>query len=253
MEPQQCTECEVNICLKCLVNLRSNDENTCPNACLNPIFKDCERILRIMLEKLNFKCLNHCSKIIPYFELTKHELECPEFKMMCLECGGMRKRRKFKNQKDNKIKKIQEEIKEVKAKVENMEKLNNDLKEENIRLKDNLFKTNDHKSYDSLKLVLYDASSNDPFSNKNFEYKLYRSSCHHYKNHNFVCIFSCCNKAFPCFICHENESDHSYRDVLKGYCCKCLAIFSWEKTYFCPNCGQYKHKKTDNLNLELKD
>jgi hypothetical protein len=203
----------------------------------------------MMLEKLNFKCYNNCTKIIPYMDIIKHENECTESHVLCEECGQSRKRHKFKYQIENKIKLAQKEILEINEKIEIIEKENQEMKEENIIMKASLKKFESNKSIDDDSNVFLQ-DSYDTNKSKTFEYNIFRTSCHHYRYHNFVCIFSCCNKAFPCFICHDNESDHTYTEVEKGYCSKCLSIFTWERTYYCPNCGQFK-QKTENFFVEF--
>ncbi|CAD8062094.1 unnamed protein product [Paramecium sonneborni] len=59
-----------------------------------------------------------------------------------------------------------------------------------------------------------------------FPYKIYTEDCNHRVSCNTIPIFGCCNKAYPCSLCHGSIA-HPARIQVPSYryCMKCLEIF----------------------------
>ena len=248
-DPQQCSVCENNFCLKC-ISIWRKSRNCCPMKCENSVIKESSKLVKKMLNKLQFSCNNNCNMIIAYHELYNHyNSDCPEILMNCSECGEDSKKIAFLYGKTNKLKDLEKNFTILKKKLKDLQKMNELLIEENIYLKE----LSGENSGDQSKLISIESKREEQCSlNYNFlrqdneisfEYKIFQNACNHYKFHNFVCIFECCNQAFPCFICHDTESNHSFTNVMKGYCNRCLCIFTWENTFYCPNCGLQKQNR----------
>ena len=243
--PQQCSVCENNFCLDCISKWRKS-RNSCPMKCENFIFKESSKLVKKMLNKLQFTCLNNCTSTLNYTDLFNHlNYECPERYIYCSECGEESKVKHFLYHKSKELKELDKILNEYKTKLLTLENTNVLLLEENNSLKE--FGNDIGESYKSVmndsnkeETLAYLSNLNSEEIEFSFPFKIYKSACEHYKNHNFVCIFSCCSKAFPCFMCHDTENSHSYSEVVKGYCNRCLTIIEWEKTLFCPNCGLSK-------------
>ena len=74
IDPLMCTKCQNSFCSKCIKN--SHLKNQCPFKCENNNFVPA-RIVKNLLSKIKFKCMNGCNEKIPYDKLENHyEFEC---------------------------------------------------------------------------------------------------------------------------------------------------------------------------------
>ena len=71
------------------------------------------------------------------------------------------------------------------------------------------------------------------------KYKLIKSSCSHYPFANTVSIFPCCDKAYNCYKCHEDNEKHALKPASSGYCIKCTEYYdkSNKTVKKCEYCG----------------
>ena len=66
--------------------------------------------------------------------------------------------------------------------------------------------------------------------------------CEHFKG-NYIPIFSCCEKSYPCFICHNKYQNHEFIISNKVVCLICKNIYSGPK---CDVCNTYQiYRKKD--------
>ena len=69
-EPVLCINCMKYYCKKCIDEWKSRDQ-TCPNNCQNPIFRDIIENDRL-INSLNFRCTKGCGAILSIKEMKKH-------------------------------------------------------------------------------------------------------------------------------------------------------------------------------------
>ena len=79
------------------------------------------------------------------------------------------------------------------------------------------------------------------------KYKVYSSSCLHAPNRNIVNIYSCCDKAYNCYICHNESENHRNSYSYEGYCIKCRIINEGDKEN-CKKC--FADFSRININLD---
>jgi hypothetical protein len=126
--PQQCQKCEHNFCNDC-IKLWLRNHNTCPFRCQNPTFKE-SRLMKNLLEKLNFKCPLGCDDIINYDDIDKHKQVCykTSYKQKCIDY-------------ENKIKELENKNKELENKIKDYEKKNLNITSNNkIKELENIIK-----------------------------------------------------------------------------------------------------------------
>ena len=70
----------------------------------------------------------------------------------------------------------------------------------------------------------------------NGKYKFSNESCSHFIISNLMCIFSCCDKQYPCTLCHNLNEKHESGECKQGYCKVCKF---WDSNLGnnCKNCG----------------
>lgn len=89
-------------------------------------------------------------------------------------------------------------------------------------------------------------NSNFPINNNNNSNNLNSEigiidKCEHFKG-NYMPIFSCCEKSFPCFMCHDEVKDHQYKISNKVVCLICKNIYSGPKCNVCNSYQVYRKK-----------
>lgn len=76
-------------------------------------------------------------------------------------------------------------------------------------------------------------------SSNNFKYGTFNDSvCTHFSS-SFCHIFECCDRAYPCKVCHDNLQQQKHRrgKVAGIYCKKCKTIYPDKATKKCSKCG----------------
>jgi len=51
----------------------------------------------------------------------------------------------------------------------------------------------------------------------------------------WVPIFSCCNKVYGCYLCHNENENHENKEVKEKYCVKCSTINEIDRN-ICKKC-----------------
>jgi hypothetical protein len=213
VDPKQCKNCENNFCNHCITKWLKSSK-TCPFKCQDFEIKETTRTVRNILEKLVLDC-PHCDlKSMNYESLMKHIKTCTSLKTHCPSCSSLVEVKLIKEfELQNKL------IEELKQ----LEELNEKLNIENKNLKDKM------KTFEK-KLSIEDT-----------ELKL-KDKCEHYMG-NYMPIFSCCNTAFPCYICHDaKKQDHQYEIGNNVICLVCNNIYSGSRCTSCNTIQAYKKK-----------
>jgi uncharacterized CHY-type Zn-finger protein len=65
--------------------------------------------------------------------------------------------------------------------------------------------------------------------------------CDHFKG-NYKPIFACCDKAYPCYLCHNEKQTHSYEFSNKVVCLICNDIYTGNQCSQCNAVQIYKKK-----------
>ena len=79
IEPVMCFTCQNQYCKKCLNDWKSRN-NTCPNRCQNPIFKEVIG-KNCLISKFKFNCIKGCGAEIPFEDINNHySSDCVEMK-----------------------------------------------------------------------------------------------------------------------------------------------------------------------------
>ena len=233
INPKECTTCQNSFCKKCIEDWKSLN-NSCPFKCDEKEFKDSSRTLKNILEKLTFKCI-YCEKIekdTTYKTFLIHMKSCDKIKTNCPTCNSSVFR-------SNLI-----ENKEYLKLKENYAILNKnflELQEENLKLKKeiNLLKNQRINSYHPKKnefiniLNSVDANSSELGI---------IDKCEHFKG-NYIPIFSCCEKSYPCYICHNKNQNHEFIISNKVVCLICKNIYSGPKCEVCNTYQIYRKKE----------
>jgi hypothetical protein len=213
VDPKQCKNCENNFCNHCISKWLKSSK-TCPFKCQDFEIKETTKTVKNILEKLCLDC-PHCEmKNLNYDSLMKHIKTCDLLKTHCPTCSSLVE-----------VKQIKEFDLQNKLKDEliQLEEQNEKLLIENKALKDKV-KTFDKKT-----------NSDD------VELKL-KDKCEHYKG-NYMPIFSCCNTAFSCYICHDlKNQDHQYEMSNNVICLVCNQIYSGNRCSSCSTIQAYKKK-----------
>lgn len=246
-DPMQCTSCENAFCKKCILNWQSKS-STCPFKCNTFAIKEGARTLKGLLEKLIFRCQNYCSSgdEFTYEKICKHLQICENMRVFCKSCGSYVRQTQIVEP---------EEIKLLKDKIVQLELMNTNLRKKNQELEEEveILSKNNSSSYGNglnQKGSILKASSRNSTSlpcnfNIKEKYKDYEmgliNKCDHFKG-NYKPIFACCNKAFSCYICHNEAQSHSYEFSNKVVCLICNNIYTGSKCTKCNAIQVYKQK-----------
>jgi len=268
---RECSSCQNSFCKNCLDEWICFNES-CPYKCKKTEFRESSRTLKNLLEKLHLKCLFCPNSEICYTYLNyiNHIKNCENIKMSCPTCSA----NVFK--KDLNLNKIYEKIK---TNYNDLSEKYSLLKEENKKLREELDKIKESQNESCLKII---GNNNNNLNNHvnskmniNNQTHLFASNlharrnsclinnninslinnnvnndisetgiidkCEHFKG-NYMPIFSCCEKSFPCYICHDKFTDHEYKISNKVVCLICKNIYSGPKCNVC-NTHQIYRKK----------
>ena len=228
INPLSCSCCESNFCNHCLKTWKSQtNNNLCPMKCTTNKFTSPGRVLKNLLDKLQFNCKNNCGeKKFSYSEILIHlNDECELSLINCTMCKSKVKLCDYK--KSDFHKELQYQKEQITL-----------LIEENKRLKQEKEFLN--KNYNILKAE-YENKTAIPIvinnNNKNHYSQLELiDKCLHFKG-NYMPIFTCCDKSFPCYICHQEVTNHAMEISNKVICLYCKEIYSGNQ---CTSCGTYQ-------------
>ena len=216
VDPMQCSSCENCFCRSCIENWIKK-AHTCPYKCSSPRIKEGGRMVKNLLEKLIFKCENECGAVnLTYKKKIEHIKQCVKRSLICENCGSEYNERKNRIKIDLK--------KELQNKYEKMRKEMQILLEEKQRLKDKIkkIKNSTHNNSNSISNLLID-------------------KCNHFYG-NYKPIFICCNEAYPCYQCHDENQFHHYEFSNKVLCLICGNIYKGNTCNVCNTSQIYKKK-----------
>lgn len=275
VNPRECSLCQNSFCKKCLDEWTCIN-SSCPYKCDKSEFRESSRTLKNLLEKLVFNCL-YCSnaeKNQPYPLFLNHLKICEKIKVNCPTCDTLVNKKtlnenkfylklkenyntlleKFKNLKEEN-QKLKEDVKFYKEKQNELPMksfVNNNFQNINLNRRKSA-SSNLNSIFSSLNLnntnnnLNINAASNIFNSGNNFNLNSEISEvgivdkCEHFKG-NYIPIFSCCEKSFPCYICHNLVKDHEYKISNKVVCLICKNIYSGPKCNVCNTYQIYRKK-----------
>jgi hypothetical protein len=211
IDPKQCQTCENSFCNKCITKWQTKSKS-CPYKCTGLIIKECTRAIRNLLDKLIITCPYSCEGSLTYEQLLKHLKTCKKVQCKCPTCGSLVPESDVKENGD--LAKLKEDYK-------NLQEANKKLLAEKIELNEKIKQI-------SKKMNL----------NNSAESELgLKDKCEHFKG-NYIPLFACCNKAYPCYICHDLESrDHAYEFSNRVICLNCNNIYTGIQ---CSQCNAFQ-------------
>lgn len=233
INPKECTSCQNSFCKRCIEEWKSLN-NSCPFKCDEKEFKESSRPLKNLLEKLIFKCI-FCDKIgkdNTYKSFLIHIKSCDKIRVNCPTCNSSVFRSKLIENK---------EFLKLKENYANLNKNYMDLQEENLKLQKEI-------------TVLKNQRRNSSYPKKNEFINILNSvdansselgiidKCEHFKG-NYIPIFSCCEKSYPCYICHNKNQNHEFIISNKVVCLICKNIYSGPKCEVCNTYQIYRKKE----------
>ncbi len=270
--PKTCSSCENHFCKNCISDwVKVNKSDTaCPFKCSKNEFKTSLRIVTSLLDKLQFKCCilnsNSISKensneegLYSYSEYIKHLYhDCVKYEINCIcnrkitlseycksslysESLNLKDKYKLLKSQYKELKILYDEVNDL------LDKKNDEisrLKKEVNSLSNNINSNNSNlSSYQNNKTIINNKSTCKSVQDINFAeyYNLY-DKCKHFKG-NYLPIFSCCDKSYPCYLCHQEENSHTIILSNKVICMNCKEIYTGNQ---CPCCNEFQlYKKKD--------
>ncbi len=225
--PMQCKQCENIFCSDCIKSW-CRKSSTCPLKCSTFETKEASRTIKNLLDKLIFKCANKCQdqNDFTYENLMKHiYTSCDKLKSNCPCCDSFVLRSQIKET---------EVIRELKCQIIRMETENANLKNRNKELSSEIQNINQiNKTFIS--------AASQSFRKKEDDSPSLVDKCLHFKG-NYNPIFACCDKAFPCYVCHNENQNHSYQFSNKVICLVCNEIYMGSTCPGCQTTQMYKKK-----------
>ncbi len=256
VNPRECNSCQNSFCKNCLDEWMCFNDS-CPYKCQKTSFKDSSRTLKNLLEKLNFICLfcQDSQNKYTYLNYINHIKKCENIKVNCPTCNSVVYKKKLNSNK------IYEKMKDNNNKLSEE---NRSLKEENKQLREEIEKIKKSQNESSFKITSNNnmnnqiSIANNTMSNLHTRVNRFNlndnpisimnnnmndiseigliDKCEHFKG-NYIPIFSCCEKSFPCYLCHDKVQDHEYKISSKVVCLICKNIYSGSK---CNNCNTHQ-------------
>jgi len=224
-----------------------------------------------------FKCLFCGSEDEeqPYNLFIKHLKTCEKIKVNCPTCDSLVNKKslnqnkfylklkesygtlleKYKSLK-NENQKLNEEIKGckelMKSELPMKSLINSNFENINMKRRNSSTASNLNNFINNLTLNNNNNSNSNmgnrnSINNNNFNFNSEIAEtgivdkCEHFKG-NYIPIFSCCEKSFPCFICHNIVKDHEYKISNKVVCLICKNIYSGPKCNVCNTYQIYRKK-----------
>lgn len=233
INPRECNTCQNSFCRKCIDDWKSLNDS-CPYKCETNEFRDSSRPLKNLLEKLTFKCVA-CDKIdknTSYKAFLIHIKSCEKIKVDCPTCNSSVLR---SNLVENK------QFLKLKENYGILSKNYQNLKEENERLSKELTLLKDVKNQRRSSLNTNKSNLLGLYNNDTNELGII-DKCEHFKG-NYIPIFSCCEKSYPCYICHNKNQNHEFIISNKVICLICKNIYSGPKCEVCNTYQIYRKKE----------
>lgn len=300
INPVTCSKCETSYCKNCLATWKpgqSVSNLSCPMKCTKNKFNEPNRVLKNLLEKLEFTCKFGClEKSVFKYDNILHHLyyDCDYVRVSCSICNSKVKYSDYKKsayyktliklnnelakEKESNTKLLQtidrlnSEIGKLKFELLNLNidkekpidkfesKENNNYSNNNVNnsnINNNIYNTsnsnnvnsNFHNRNNSLnsksvqisnvnvvsKNSSKEVKKKDVVTIHNNEYDLF-DKCPHFKG-NYIPIFNCCEKSYPCYICHQEANIHNIEISNKVICLYCKNIYTGNQ---CDTCGAFQ-------------
>jgi hypothetical protein len=227
VQPSQCNKCENTFCKQCIIEWMKNS-NSCPFKCESFETKEASRTVKNLLEKLLFKCQYNCDtlKEFSYEAIIKHLKNCDNLKVDCPSCGF--KVAKTSIKENHELNSLRERCKLLEIEKQELEIKNQKLQDQIQTFKDGYKKVGKN----SLNLL----------KEKSEESELgLIDKCDHFKG-NYKPIFLCCEKAYPCYMCHNEKESHTYEFSNKVVCLICNNIYTGSQCSNCNSLQVYRKK-----------
>jgi len=179
-------------------------------------------MIKNLLDKLIIKCPFDCSENETYMyeNLLKHLKSCVKLKTFCPCCNSFVLKTNIKESN---------EITNLKNKIITLEEEILLLKIKNLELESHLKKSKENKDLHQNPSVLRVRDSE------------LIDKCEHFKG-NYKPIFTCCSQAYPCYICHDKEQNHTFHFSNKVVCLICHNIYTGLHCSNCNTVQAYKKK-----------
>ena len=241
IDPMQCLTCENSFCKNC-IGTWGKKSSCCPFKCANFVAKEGTRMIKNLLEKLLMKCPLKCNteEDMTYENMIKHLMNCEKIKLQCPCCDYLVPKSLIRETEDTK--KLRMDIFRLEEENATLKMLNSELQEELKKYRD--YPSVNVRANSNLSQSQQIIRHNLPFSYKEIQKEQETGlidKCEHFKG-NYKPIFICCNKAFPCYICHNEKQSHTYQFSNKVVCLLCNNIYTGTQ---CPQCNAvqvYKKK-----------
>lgn len=234
-DPVNCASCEVPFCSHCISNWKLNNDQ-CPLKCSQKLeLKSISRLRNSLMDKVILKC-NFCKVEMSLNSYPKHYISCLD-KTRIVQCPLCSQSEISLH--DLKTKQIDINlIPSLKNKYENeILELKNSFNRERTQMIDEFNKNKNELNLEilnlsnKLKALEYNSqlgysNTNETLSFDNIQVNKITTNCKHYPNCNCVFIFSCCNKAYNCWECHNLNETHKHIVSKTGYCMNCGTKFT---------------------------
>ena len=296
---QTCNTCENSFCSKCLLKWKnthsSGIQNSCPMKCKNNQFNSANRVLKNLLDKLEFKCKYKCNedRTFDYNGIIEHlSHKCDNIQVSCVVCSKKMKytdysksvyykekiqlldhiqvqnskivslekaveKLKISNNENNTEKeKLLKEVSSLKSKLKNLQiDENYDSKGKSIPKRPKSGKMEkENEQYtphpDSFKKSSTDKSKKTRFNQEKDKSNIVTihdqkfeltDKCKHFMG-NYIPIFDCCEKSYPCYLCHKEAVNHEIQISNKVICLICKEIYTGNQCTCCGAFQLYKRK-----------
>ena len=237
INPRECNSCKNSFCKRCIDDWKYHNDS-CPYKCDEKEFKESSRPLKNLLEKLTFNCVacNKIDKDTSYKAILIHIKSCDKIKVNCPTCTSSVLRSKLIENKQFLI--LKENYGVLSKNYQNLKEENEKLSKEISLLKD--VKSLRRSSLNTKKNDLMGLLHSSVDANAN-ELGII-DKCEHFKG-NYIPIFSCCERSYPCYICHNQNQNHEFVISNKVVCLICKNIYSGPKCEVCNTYQIYRGKK----------
>lgn len=238
VDPTSCSKCENTFCKSCMQTwkLSQTAHYLCPMKCIGNKFQEPSSILKSILSKLEFKC-NYCLTDVKY---TYHTIlqhlsnECNQQMIDCLLCNNPLRLSDYKSSKFYLEYCRQAEV------IKQLSEQNRKLKQENLELNKKVRVATEESSC-KLKLLMNQHPESQTVGD---QFNMF-DKCRHYKG-NYIPIFKCCDKSYPCYLCHKESTSHLMELSDRVICLCCQEIYSGNRC----DCGAFQlYKKKEQFEL----
>ena len=252
-KPFQCNKCNKIYCRTCIETYQLNNNEKLPCNCNINNYTLVEKNIKQNLSKIYFKCPFNCSdEKFDYINVINHIFQCKNKNVNCPKCNNIIKRSELKNPNEEISKSInisilKDELFQTKDEIRKLLSELNLLK--SINKKKSIPKIikpkEEKKEKEKEKEISKNIINLPPLKEKKEKLKQkisikniikiepkFIDKCKHFYG-NYKPIFACCKKAYPCYICHNENENHNYEFSNKVVCLMCNTIYTQN---ICPKC-----------------